>query len=160
MIKFDDKIFNSKKRLVSYLQYKFKSDLPHAEELFLDLLSYHPDSAEKIGVGIHHFFPCFGYGGYLIPMFQREDGSHDDFSIRKCVNHLPEYINEQHEAGLKRFKKLSVVYEDSRCSYCNCLIEVGDYWNPNPAAIKKYICDPCLYREKEAQKEYWHHKFA
>ena len=91
-------------------------------------------------------------------MFRRKDGTVDDFSIKKCVSNLPSVRGNYPESGINRFKKITIEYPDKRCNYCNCTVGVGDWFNPNPHAIKKHICDPCRYRMKEAEKEYHNSK--
>ncbi len=49
------------------------------------LLEHHPDKAQKIGKGIHHFFVARNMGGTRCFYVHRKDGSNIDFSYKKCL---------------------------------------------------------------------------
>jgi hypothetical protein len=51
----------------------------------LELLSKHPNAAEKIGVGVKHFTLEKAQGGTQCFYITRVDGSRLDFSFEKCL---------------------------------------------------------------------------
>src|SRR5262249_27747926 len=52
------------------------------------LLGWHPEAAEKRGVGVSHFFVGGSSHGTQCFFIRRADGSEIDFSFRWCVSNI------------------------------------------------------------------------
>lgn len=93
-IELGGKEFRTKKDLREFLsQEREKTPLgtlvnEQADRVLRDLLSFHPDQDRKVGVGISHFTVRFMPPNTTSFWLHRSDGTMEDFSFHKCIQHV------------------------------------------------------------------------
>jgi hypothetical protein len=109
-----------------YTAYDRISDPVH-DLMLREVLDLHPDAAEKIGVGVEHFYVGLTKDGDKFNVrpdatgiwIKRTDGSEVDFSYRTCIN------NHTDESDAKEGLRLAV--EDRRLAYRASRIAAGTF---------------------------------
>lgn len=112
----------------TYSVYDRVSDPTH-DLMLRELLDLHPDAAEKIGVGVDHFFVGRTGDGDRFNVrpdatgiwIRRTDGSEVDFSYRTCIN------NHTPEADAKEGLRLAI--EGRRLAYRSARMAAGTFYS-------------------------------
>jgi len=109
-----------------YKAYDRVSDPSH-DLMLREVLDLHPDAAEKIGVGVDHFYVGHTKDGDKFNVrsnatgiwIKRTDGSEVDFSYRTCIN------NHTPESDAKEGLRLAI--EERRLAYRALRIAAGTF---------------------------------